>query len=67
MKQVRLLYIDTWNCHKETLSMAVLHKQKCLLSKTENRKEKWVLSRGWYQWEGEQVRKGCRRMNVVEI
>jgi hypothetical protein len=22
---------------------------------------------GWYQWEGEDIRKGYRRVNVVEI
>jgi hypothetical protein len=22
---------------------------------------------GWYQWEGENVGKGCRRVNMVEI
>jgi hypothetical protein len=27
----------------------------------ENRKVKWVLSGGWHQWEGEDIRKGCRR------
>jgi hypothetical protein len=21
---------------------------------------------GWYQWEGEDIRKGCRRVNLVE-
>jgi hypothetical protein len=42
-------------------------KQKCLFSKTENRKIKQVLSGCWYQWEGENIRKGCRRMNLVEI
>jgi hypothetical protein len=21
----------------------------------------------WYQWEGEDIRKGCRRVNTVEI
>jgi hypothetical protein len=25
-----------------------------------------VLSGGWQQWEGEDMRKGCRKMNVVE-
>jgi hypothetical protein len=24
------------------------------------------LSGGWYQWEEEDVRKGCKRMNMVE-
>jgi hypothetical protein len=27
-------------------------------SKTENRKVKQVLSGGWHQWEGEDIRKG---------
>jgi hypothetical protein len=26
--------------------------------KTENRKAKWILSGGWYQWEGGGLRKG---------
>jgi hypothetical protein len=33
----------------------------------EDRKVKQVLSVGWYQWEGEDIRTGCRRMNKVEI
>jgi hypothetical protein len=36
-------------------------------SKMEARKVKQVLSGGWYQWAGEDVRKGHRRVNVVEI
>jgi hypothetical protein len=29
---------------------------------------KRVLSRGWYQWDGGgDIRKGCKRMNMVEI
>jgi hypothetical protein len=28
-------------------------KQKCLFSKTEDRKIKQVMSGGWHQWEGE--------------
>jgi hypothetical protein len=35
--------------------------------KTESRKVKQVLSGGWHQWEGKDVRKGCRGMNVVKI
>jgi hypothetical protein len=31
--------------------MKFLNKQKCLFSKTENRKVKQVPSGGWYQWE----------------
>jgi hypothetical protein len=32
----------------------------------ENRKVKQVLSGGWHQWEGKDIRKGYRRMNMVE-
>jgi hypothetical protein len=41
-------------------------KQKCLFSKAEDRKVKQVLTGGWHQWEGEDIRKGCRRVNMVE-
>jgi hypothetical protein len=30
-------------------------------------KVKQVLSGDWHQWEGEDIKKGCRRVNVVEI
>jgi hypothetical protein len=33
----------------------------------EDRKVKEVLSEGWYQWDGEDIRKGCKRVNMVEI
>jgi hypothetical protein len=33
----------------------------------EGRKIKPVLAGGLYQWEGEDIRKGCRKVNVVEI
>jgi hypothetical protein len=33
----------------------------------ENRKVKQVLSRGWYQGEWEDIKKGCRRMDLVEL
>jgi hypothetical protein len=46
------------NC--ETPRVAILSKQKCLFSKTEDRKVKQVLSGGWHQWE-EDLRKGCRK------
>jgi hypothetical protein len=32
----------------------------------ESRKVKQVLSGVWHQWEGEDIRKGCRRVNMVE-
>jgi hypothetical protein len=31
-----------------------------------NRKVKQVLFRGWHQREGKDIRKGCRRVNMVE-
>jgi hypothetical protein len=36
----------------QTPCRAVLYKQKCLFSKTENREVKQILSGSWYQWEG---------------
>jgi hypothetical protein len=36
----------------ETSCMTILNKQKCLFSKTENRKTKQILSGSWYWWEG---------------
>jgi hypothetical protein len=44
----------------------ILNKQKYLFSKTENRKVKQILSGGWHQQKGEDIRKGCRRVNMVE-
>jgi hypothetical protein len=35
----------------------MLNKQKHLFSKIENRKAKQVLSGGWYQWKGVDIRK----------
>jgi hypothetical protein len=35
-------------------------------SKTENRQAKQVLPGGWHQWEGENIRKGCRGVDMVE-
>jgi hypothetical protein len=49
------------------LYIDILNKQKCLFSKTEDKKEKQVLSRRWYKWEGEDIRKECRRVNMMEI
>jgi hypothetical protein len=60
MKQFGLQYICTWKCHNETPCVVILNKQKCLFSKTENREVKQVLPGVWYQWEGEDIRKGCR-------
>jgi hypothetical protein len=48
------------------LCIDALSKQKCLFSKMKYRKVKQVLSVVWYQWEEEDIRKGCRRVNMVE-
>jgi hypothetical protein len=45
-------YIHTWECHNETLCIAILNKQKCLHFKMEDRKVKQVLSGDWCQWKG---------------
>jgi hypothetical protein len=41
-------------------------KKISFFQKTKDRKVKQVLSWGWHQWEGD-IRKGFRRVNVVEI
>jgi hypothetical protein len=33
----------------------------------ENKKKKGVLSGGWHQWEGTDIKKGCRSVNVVQV
>jgi hypothetical protein len=38
--------------------VAILNKQKCLFSKTDDKEVKQVLSGGWYQREREDIRKG---------
>jgi hypothetical protein len=37
----------------------------CLSSKTEDSNVNQVLLGCWYQWVGRDVRKGCRRVNMV--
>jgi hypothetical protein len=59
---------NTWKCHNEILCIGILNKQKCLLlSKMVDRNVNRVLSGGWYKWEGEDIKEGCRRVNMVEI
>jgi hypothetical protein len=36
------------------------------LKNGEQEGKKNVLSGSWHQWEGEDIRKGCRRVNTVE-
>jgi hypothetical protein len=42
-------------------------KQKCLFSKAEDRKVKYVVSGAFYQWEWGGYEERCRRVNIVEI
>jgi hypothetical protein len=56
----------TWKCYNETLCVAILNKQKCLLSKTKDRKVKQVLSGCRYSVMREEIRNGWRRVNMVE-
>jgi hypothetical protein len=35
--------------------------------KNREQEGKTVPVEGWYQWEGEDIMNGCRRVNVVEI
>jgi hypothetical protein len=80
--QFRIKYIYTWKCHNETLSIDISYKQrchyetlsidisykqKCNFSRTEDRKIKQVLSGGLYQWEGEDIKRHCGRVNMVKI
>jgi hypothetical protein len=43
-----------------------LKQKKCLFF-FKNREQVLSGEEGWYQWEGKNIRKGCRRVNVVEI
>jgi hypothetical protein len=63
-------YVYIWECHSETPCMALLYKQQnCLFSKTEDRKEKQVLTGGWQQWWGrgckERVQEGEYGTNII--
>jgi hypothetical protein len=55
-------------CHSEIPCRAILNKQKCLFSKTENRKVKQVLSGNWYECVGgynEMVKKAECSKNIL--
>jgi hypothetical protein len=47
--------------------MDILNKQKCLFSKTEDRRVKRSCLGVGTSGRGQDIRKGCRRMNMVEI
>jgi hypothetical protein len=57
----------TWKCHNETPVIAILNTQKCICSKTKNRKVKQDLSGVGTSRRGEDIRKGYRRVNMVGI
>jgi hypothetical protein len=73
MNHVRIKYIHTWKRHNETLHRNLQQQQQkvgLFFSKTEDRKVKQLLSRGWYQWEGggdkERVQEGEYGRNAVQ-
>jgi hypothetical protein len=49
------------NVTNEIPCVAILTKQKCLFSKTKNRKVRQDLSGGWYRGRREDIRKWCRQ------
>jgi hypothetical protein len=50
-----------WKCHNETLCIDILNKNVFL---QKQQKVKLVLSGGWHQWEGVDIRKGNKRVNM---
>jgi hypothetical protein len=52
--------------HRETSCTGISNKQNCAFFKNGDQKVKQVLSGSWYQWDGEDIRKGCRRVTMVE-
>jgi hypothetical protein len=67
MNKFGLYYIYTWKHHKETSCIAFLNKQKCLFLKNGEKEGKTSTIYALAQWEGEDIRKGYRRVNMVEI
>jgi hypothetical protein len=68
MNQFMIQYIYMWKCHSEILCTDILNKNVFLFSKTESR----IINLALPVWElvpvgGEYMRKGCRRVNVLEI
>jgi hypothetical protein len=52
----------------ETPCITLLYKEKCLFFKNSEQEGKTVPVCGsLHQWEGEDIRKGCRRVNMVKI
>jgi hypothetical protein len=60
--------MHTWKCHNETPCILILNKQKCLFFKNGEQEGKTVPAWGLVTAGGEEdIRKGCRMLNVVEI
>jgi hypothetical protein len=57
-------------CHNETPYIAILNKQKCHFifhfQKCKVGSQNRSCLGGWYQWEEDDIRKGCRRVNMVK-
>jgi hypothetical protein len=72
MNQIGLKYICTWKCHKETPCVAILSRQKChfllYFAKLKNRRAEQVLPGvTGISGMGEEVERGCRGVNIVQI
>jgi hypothetical protein len=61
------IHIYTWKYHNETSLNCYLRQTKMAFFKNTEPQSKQVLPGGWYQQEGEEVRKGYRRVNAMEI
>jgi hypothetical protein len=61
--------IHTLKCHNETLCIDILNMQKCLFFLKKWRTQMYISSclGAGKSGRGEDIRKGCRRMNMVEI
>jgi hypothetical protein len=56
-----------WKCHNETFCIDIINKQKCLLSKMEDRKVNRSCLGVGTSGRGKDISKMCRRVNMVKI
>jgi hypothetical protein len=62
--------IYTWKCHKETPCIAIIKKKSQFFSFYKIREQEGrtgPIWGDWYQWEGEDMGRDCRRVNIVQI
>jgi hypothetical protein len=57
MNQFGVYYTYIRKCHNETPCITIVNKNVFFLKKMKDKKVKQVLPRGWYQWDGEGIRK----------